>query len=205
MLGKSGCLAAKMARVVDTKNRLWVAGHHGASWQVRGLSGHGRFRRRRHNENRFMLNFRVIPVQFSGQSLGLWLCEALCAGADCTGDHRDPTNGVLVRTTSIWDESISRNDSGRFCVLRIHRYFLARAVPCTTGGSGFKPRWLRRRVRNRPVSKDLHRTSGRAWAKELGTGAGGSRWIRRSLCLRNARTISLDCASCIVFALLIAS
>jgi hypothetical protein len=110
----------------------------------RGLSGHGGgFRRRRHKENRIMLNFRVIPVQFSGQLLGLCLFEALCAGADCTGDRRGPTNGVLVRATRIWDESISWNDSGRFCALRINSCSLARAVPCTTGGSGFKPRWLR--------------------------------------------------------------
>ena len=171
----------------------------------RGLSGHGGdFRRRRNKENRLMLSVRVIPVQFSGQLLGLCLFEALCAGAGCTGDRRGPMNGVLVRTTRIWDESISWNNSGQFCVLRIHRCSLARAVPGTTGGSGFKPRWLRRRVRNRPVSKDLHRTSGRACAKELGSG-GVSRGIRRSLCLRNARPVSLDCAGCKVFALLIAS
>lgn len=105
----------------------------------RGLSGHGGgFRRRRYKENRLMLNFRVIPVQFSGQLLGLCLFEALCAGADCTGDRRGPMNGVLVRTTRIWDKSISWNNSGRFCVC-FHRCSLARAVPCTTGGSGFKP------------------------------------------------------------------
>ena len=171
-----------------------------------GLSGHGGgFRRRRYKENRLMRNFRVIPVQFCGQLLGLCLFEALCAGADRTGDRRAPMNGVIVRRTRIWGQSISWNNSGRFCVLCFHRCSLARAVPCTTGGSGFKPRRLRRKVRNRPVSKDLHRTSGRAWAKELGTGAGVSRGIRRSLCLRNARPVSLDCASCVVFALLIAS
>lgn len=172
----------------------------------RGLSGHGGgLRRRRHKENGLMLNFRVIPVQFSGQLIGLCLFEALCAGANCTGDRRGPMNGVLVRTTRIWAKRISWNNSGRFCVLCFHKFSLAHGVPRTAGGSGFKPRWLRRRVRNRPVSKDVHRNSGRAWAKELGTGAGVSRWIRRSLCLRNARPVSLDCASCMVFALLIAS
>jgi hypothetical protein len=48
-------------------------------------------------------------------------------------------NGVIVRTTHIWEKSISWNNSGRFCVLCFHRCSLARAVPCTTGGSGFKP------------------------------------------------------------------
>ena len=121
----------------------------GQAAPLTGLNGHGGgFRRRRYKENRLMLNFRVIPVQFCGQLLGPCLFEALCAGADCTGDRRGPMNGVIVRTTRIWEKSISWNNSGRFCVLCFHRCSLARAVPCTTGGSGFKPRRLRRKVRN---------------------------------------------------------